>query len=163
MERFRVTPSSSLWTFNSLAPTRLQGPCLFGRPARKYSRMCVQLMASARYSCVQSHDLEAIASLLSMVPRRVAVQLVLLWAFLRLRRTHRALRVSKERRFLRRWNGSAPFHRARSGHYKDPCLLVVQREVILVCACKASARYAIDSTVETHLYYLWACYVRTVT
>ena len=24
--RFRVTPSSSLWTFNSLAPTRLQGP-----------------------------------------------------------------------------------------------------------------------------------------
>ena len=46
------------------------------------------------------------ASLPSMVPRRVAVLLVLLWAFLQLRRTHRALRVSKERRFLRRWSGS---------------------------------------------------------
>ena len=56
------------------------------------------------------------ASLLSMVPRRVAVLLVLLWAFLRLRRTHRAMRVSKERRFLRRWSGSASLHRARSGH-----------------------------------------------
>ena len=58
--------------------------------------MRVQLMASARHAtdsrdasllpmgmmCVQSHDLEAIASLLSMVPRRVAVLLVLLWAFL---------------------------------------------------------------------------------
>ena len=52
--------------------------------------------------------------LLSMIPRRVAVLLVLLWAFLRLRRTHRALRVSKERRFLHRWSGSAPFHRASS-------------------------------------------------
>ena len=56
------------------------------------------------------------ASLLSMVPRRVAVLLVLLWAFLRLRRTHRALRVSKERMFLRRWSGSASLHRACSGH-----------------------------------------------
>ena len=70
--------------------------------------MRVQLMASARHAIdsrdasLQSHDLEAIESLLSMVPRRVAVLLVLLWAFLRLRRTHRALRVSKERRFLRR-------------------------------------------------------------
>ena len=57
--------------------------------------MRVQLMTSARHAigsrdvsiiyghamCVQSHDLEAIASLLSMVPRRVAVLLVLLWAF----------------------------------------------------------------------------------
>ena len=33
-------------------------------------------------------------SLLSIVPCRVVVLLVLLWAFLRLRRTHRALRVS---------------------------------------------------------------------
>ena len=59
--------------------------------------MRMQLMASARHAIdsrdasLQSHDLEAIASLLSMVPRRVAVLLVLLWAFLRLRRTHRAL------------------------------------------------------------------------
>ena len=30
-------------------------------------------------------------------------------------------------------------------------------------ACKASARHAIDSIVDTRLYYLWACYVRTVT
>ena len=36
---------------------------------------------------------------------------------------------------------------------------VVQPEDILVCACKASARHAIDSIVETRLYYLWACYV----
>ena len=50
------------------------------------------------------------ASLPSMVPRQVAVLLVLLWAFLRLRRTHRALRVSKERRFMRRWSGSASLH-----------------------------------------------------
>ena len=49
------------------------------------------------------------APLPSMVPR-------LLWAFLRLRRTHRALRVSKERRFLRRWRGSASLRQARSGH-----------------------------------------------
>ena len=40
------------------------------------------------------------ASLPSMVSRRVAVLLVLLWEFLRLRRTHRALRVSKERKVL---------------------------------------------------------------
>ena len=56
------------------------------------------------------------ASLPSMVPRRVAVLLVLLWAFLQLCRIHRALRVSKERRFLRRWSGSASLHRARAGH-----------------------------------------------
>ena len=66
--------------------------------------MRMQLMASARHArvstfyghaaCVQSHELEEIASLLSMVPRRVAVLLVLLWSFLRLGRTHRALRVS---------------------------------------------------------------------
>ena len=53
-------------------------------------------------------------SLPSMVSSRVSVLLVLLWAFLRLRRTHRALRVSKERRFLRRWSGSTSLHRARS-------------------------------------------------
>ena len=59
--------------------------------------MRVQLMASARHAIdsrdtsLQSHDLGAIESLLSMVPRRVAVLLVLLWAFLRLRRMHRAL------------------------------------------------------------------------
>ena len=52
------------------------------------------------------------ASLPSLVPRRVAVLLVLLWAFLRLCRTHRALRVSKERR----WSGSVSLHRACSGH-----------------------------------------------
>ena len=40
------------------------------------------------------------ASLPSMVSRRVAVLLVLLWDFLRLRRTHRALRASKERKVL---------------------------------------------------------------
>ena len=32
---------------------------------------------------------------------------------------------------------------------------VVQPEDILVCACKASARHAIVSIVETRLYYLW--------
>ena len=53
-------------------------------------------------------------SLPSMVPRRVAVLLVLLWAFLRVRRTHRELRISKERRFLHRRSGSASLHRARS-------------------------------------------------
>ena len=126
MEWFRVTPSSSLWTL-AWPPHAYKGPCLFGRQARRHSRMRVQLMARSRHAidsrdfsiytyalwactCVQSHDLEAIASLLSMVPRQVAVLLVLLWAFLRLRRTHRALRVSKERRFLHRWSGSAPFH-----------------------------------------------------
>ena len=40
------------------------------------------------------------AFLPSMVSRRVAVLLVLLWEFLRLRRIHRALRVSKERKVL---------------------------------------------------------------
>ena len=33
---------------------------------------------------------------------------------------------------------------------------VVQPEDILVCACKVSARHAMDSIVETRLYYLWA-------
>ena len=42
--------------------------------------MCVGLQ-------VQLNDLEAIASLLSIFPHQVAVVLVLLWAFLRLRRT----------------------------------------------------------------------------
>ena len=45
----------------SLAPTRLQGPCLFGRPARRHSRMRVQLMASDRHT-IDSRD----ASLLPM-------------------------------------------------------------------------------------------------
>ena len=133
MERFRVTPSSSLWTL-AWPLHAYKGHCPFGRPARRHSRMRLQLMASARHAIdsrdasllpiyalwactfIQSHDPEAIASLLSMVPRRVAVLLVLLWAFLRLRRTHRPLRISKERRFLRRYCGSAPFHRARLGH-----------------------------------------------
>ena len=58
----------------SLAPTRLQGPCILGHPARRHSRMRVQLMASARHAIerrdasplfnahatgIQSHDLEA--------------------------------------------------------------------------------------------------------
>ena len=47
----------------SLAPHAYKGPCLLGRPARRHSRMRVQLMqlmASARHAtCVQSHDLEA--------------------------------------------------------------------------------------------------------
>ena len=45
----------------SLAPHAYKGPCLLGRPARRHSRMRVQLlMASARHAtCVQSHDVEA--------------------------------------------------------------------------------------------------------
>ena len=63
---------------------------------------CAVLLVKNGSSTIDNRDV----SLPSMVPRQVAVLLVLLWAFLRLRRTHRALRVSKERRFLRRWSGS---------------------------------------------------------
>ena len=66
----------------------------------------VVLLVKNGSSTIDNRD----ASLLCMVPRRVAVLLVLLWDFLRLRRMHRALRVSKERRFLRRWSGSASLH-----------------------------------------------------
>ena len=110
----------------SLAPTRLQGP-LSLRSSSLKTVSCARAMASARHA-IDSRDASllpmgvyvhaynhmtwrpCIASLLSMVPRRVAILLLLLWAFLRLRRTHGALRASKERRFLRRWSGSAPFH-----------------------------------------------------
>ena len=44
----------------SLAPHAYKGPCLLCRPARRHSRMRVQLMASVRHATgVQSHDLEA--------------------------------------------------------------------------------------------------------
>ena len=54
MERFRVTPSSSLWTFAWL-PHAYKGPCYLGRPARRHSRMHVQLMESARLA-IDSRD-----------------------------------------------------------------------------------------------------------
>ena len=66
----------------------------------------VVLLVKNRSFAIDNRD----ASLLSMVQSRVVVLLVLLWAFLRLRRTHRALRVSKEWRFLRRWSGYASLH-----------------------------------------------------
>ena len=132
MEQFRITPSSSLWTL--AWPPHYKDLCLFDRPARRHSLMRVQLMASVRHA-IDSRDASLLPIpyghvraynlmtwrpsrlyYLCIVPLRVALLLVLLWAFLRLRRTHGALRVSKERRFLRRWSGSRPFHRARSGH-----------------------------------------------
>ena len=54
MERFRVTPSSSLWTL-ACPPHAYKGPCLFSSPARRHSRMRVQLMASARHA-IDSRD-----------------------------------------------------------------------------------------------------------
>ena len=60
MERFRVTLSSSLWTL-AWPPHAYKGHCPFGRPARRHSRMRVQLMASARHA-IDSRD----ASLLPM-------------------------------------------------------------------------------------------------
>ena len=39
----------------SLAPTRLQGPCLLGCPARRHSCTCMQLMASTRHA-IDSRD-----------------------------------------------------------------------------------------------------------
>ena len=129
MERFCVTPSSSLWTL-AWPPHAYKGPCLFGRPARRHSRMRVQLMASARHA-IGSRDV----SLLPMPYGHVRAYNHMTWRLSRLyylwfhvellycwcccglfydyvERT----RVSKERRFLHRWSGSAPFHRARTGH-----------------------------------------------
>ena len=90
------------------------------------------------------------ASLPSMVPRRVAVLLVLLWAFLRLCRTHRVLRVSKERRFLRRWSGSASLLALDISlaptRLQGPLSLRSSSQKTFSYACAmASARHAIDS------------------
>ena len=111
------------------------------------------------------------ASLPSMVPRRVAVLLVLLWAFLRVRRTHRELRVSKERRFLRKWSGSVSLHRARSAWtlawpphaYKGPCLFgrPARRHSRMRVQLMPSARHAIDSRDAFLL--PMGMYVRTMT
>ena len=109
------------------------------------------------------------ASLSSMVPRRVAVLLVLLWAFLLLRRMHRALRVSRERRFLRRWSGSASLHRARwtlawpPHAYKGPCLFgrPARRHSRMCVQLMASARHAIDSRDASLL--PMGMYMRTIT
>ena len=91
----------------------LAQPHVYSPPSLRMSRDCharAVLLVKNGSCTMDNRDV----SLPSIVPRRVSVLLVLLWAFLRLRRTHRALRVSKERRFLRRWSGSTSLHRARS-------------------------------------------------
>ena len=48
MEQFHITPPSSLWTI-AWPPHGYKGPCLLSPPARRHSRIRVQLMASARH------------------------------------------------------------------------------------------------------------------
>ena len=75
--------------------TPLRTSTLRLRMSRDYHTRAVLLVKNSS-STMDNRD----ASLPSMVSRRDAVLLVLLWDFLRLRRTHRALRVSKESKVL---------------------------------------------------------------
>ena len=78
-----------------LAQPNIYSPELRLRMSRDCHARAVLLVKNSS-STMDNRD----ASLPSMVSRRVAVLLVLLWDFLRLRRPHRALRVSKERKVL---------------------------------------------------------------